>query len=236
MAIDVCLSAYGTPCWYSVLGLCLMGEARPFLLLCLAEGIMSGAPCFSGKSASSALPGTQLHPGDRVLLFGLWPGKEAGCTPSFVHAVTPRDPTCAAGPSWAALQGLHCRSEAEAGVNHQLWITTPYWPGTALAGAGSALAGPLIGRLQDLHFLPLDMMGDLSFSLCIAHSGLHPFGAEGSESLHIKVKVTEVGSVKLKAEMYVVLETNPKNNIKWPNCCFVDWQAITREDSAHNKL
>lgn len=115
MAIDVCLSAHGTPCWYSVLGLCLMGEARSFLLLCLDEGIMSGAPCFSGKSASSTLPGTQLHPGDRFLLFGLWPGKEAGCTPSSVHAVTPH---VQLDPLGQALQGLHCRSEAEAGVNH----------------------------------------------------------------------------------------------------------------------
>lgn len=79
-------------------------------------------------------------------------------------------------------------------------------------------------------------MGDLSFCLYIAHSGLYPFGADGSEILHVKVKVTEVGSVTLKAEMNEVLETKPKNNIKWPNCCFMDWQAITREDVVHNKL
>jgi len=52
-----------------------MDQARLFLLLCLLAGEVSGAPYGSGKPASSALPGTQLHPGDGFLLLGWGPGE-----------------------------------------------------------------------------------------------------------------------------------------------------------------
>lgn len=61
-------------------------------------------------------------------------------------------------------------------------------------------------------FPPSSCAGGLSFCPCIAHSGLYPFGADSSESMHAKVTVTEVGSVKQKAEMDEILETKQKKN------------------------
>lgn len=66
-------------------------------------------------------------------------------------------------------------------------------------------------------FPPTSRAGGLGFCPCIAQSGLYPFGADRSESMHAKVKVTEVGLVKQKAEMDEILETKQnKNFLKTP--------------------
>lgn len=113
----------GTSRWDGVF-VCLMPWARQDCSCCsawLAEGKVSGAPCCSGKSASSALPGAQLHPPKPNSTFlGCGQGKEAGCVPSYWGAVTPRGPAGGSGPSWAGAAKMKtdvfvADREAEAG-------------------------------------------------------------------------------------------------------------------------